>query len=234
MTTFILCVICCDSDPRLSWETPSKKKSVKKKQKKTFCLLGVGVDLGGGGLLTDTFEWSKKICLAGIFPAKRPLNRLTPCEWISWTPKYKPETESNYCLAQRRDREQWRLIYKGNVTQCWEPLRGRLWNCSVSAASARISCPSWRAAPSWHLMRGSFQFWGHLCACVPAWVSCSSVTCAEKKFRDIRVIRTTLTERTGLSTARPAEDIWRGFSVWSQSPLWALIISFPWVCLCAY
>lgn len=138
MTIFVLRVICFDSDPRLSWKAASKIS-----QKMTWCLLGVGAKRGNSWQIHLN---DQKICLAGTFSAKCPLNRLTSCKWFSWTPKYKPETESNYCLAQRRDWEQWRLIYNGNVIQCWEPLNGWLSNCdcSVSCVSpVSIILPQW-------------------------------------------------------------------------------------------
>lgn len=42
--------------------------------------------------------------------AKCPLNRFKSCEWVSWKPKYKSETDSNYCPEQGRRWEQCRLI----------------------------------------------------------------------------------------------------------------------------
>ena len=118
----------------------------------TWCPLGFGAERGNSWQIHLN---DQKICLAGTFSAKCPLNRLTSCEWISWTPKYKPETESNYCLAQRRDWEQWHLIYKGNMIQCWEPLDGWLSNCdcSVSCVSGCLLCPSGCQS---ELMRWSF------------------------------------------------------------------------------
>lgn len=134
--------ICFACNLLWQWSTPVLRPCFKKTAKKND-----RASAGGWGREGNSWQIhlnDQKICLAGTFSAKCPLNRLTSCEWISWTPKYKPETESNYCLAQRRDWEQWRLIYKGNVIQRWEPLD--VWlsncNCSVSCMSGCLLCPS--------------------------------------------------------------------------------------------
>lgn len=138
MTTFVFHILACQ------WSTAVLKA----------CLAGIELKINRN---SSWHKWvwdrqnnswqthlnDRKNLFKSTSSAKCPLNRFKSCEWISWKPKYKSETDSNYCPEQGRRWEQCRLIYKRNVIQRWEPY-SEDWpstcHCSISYMSGCLLC----------------------------------------------------------------------------------------------